>query len=283
MKQPGLTNNQLVGLFCEDFFVMTELIPLKNQELNGEPVNTVDARELHNFLGVKSDFRNWIKNRINDFGFVENQDFLSFGKNLPKPNGGRPSTEYYLSIGMAKELCMVERTEKGKEARLYFIECEKIAKEKKSLSLPNFTNPAEAARAWAVEFEQRQAAEQKANILALEAKVNAPKVAYVDQITASSEHLTITEAAKLIGFPPRSLKDYMRQIGWLYATKDTPKQSEILNGRLVLRTGHFTHKDGTHDTRAYPHVTHKGMFDLYKRLLWENRVTRNEKLELAFA
>lgn len=262
---------------------MTELIPLTTQELNGEPVNTVDARELHNFLEVKTRFNDWIVNRISDFNFIDGQDYLSFTKNLVKPNGGRPSTEYHLSITMAKELCMVERNAKGKEARLYFIECEKVAKEKKSLNLPNFTNPAEAARAWAVEFEQRQAAEQKANMLSLEAKVNAPKVAYADQITASSEHLTITEAAKLIGFPPRGLKDYMRQIGWLYATKDTPKQSEILNGRLVLRTGHFTHKDGTHDTRAYPHVTHKGMFDLYKRLLSENRVKRNKKLELAFA
>lgn len=262
---------------------MTELIPLQTQELNGEPVTTVDARDLHAFLKVKSRFNDWINHRIRDFKFVENVDFVSFTKKVKKPTGGRPAIEIHVTIEMAKQLCMIERTDRGREARLYFLECEKVAKEKSSLSLPNFTNPAEAARAWAIEYEQRQAAEQKANLLALEAKVNAPKVAYADQITASSEHLTITEAAKLIGFPPRSLKDYMRQIGWLYATKDTPKQSEILNGRLVLRTGHFTHKDGTHDTRAYPHVTHKGMFDLYKRLLSENRVTRNEKLELAFA
>lgn len=93
--------------------------------INAQTVQTVNARELHEFLEVKSEFRNWIKNRIADFGFVENQDFVTFGKNLP---GGGKQNDYHLTLDMAKELSMVEHNDKGKQARLYFIECERRAK-----------------------------------------------------------------------------------------------------------------------------------------------------------
>lgn len=95
---------------------------IKITEQNGE--RAVNARELHQFLEVKSRFGDWIKNRINEYGFVENQDFVSVSKNLE--NGGR-TIEYAISLDMAKELSMVERNEKGKLARLYFIEMEKKA------------------------------------------------------------------------------------------------------------------------------------------------------------
>lgn len=105
---------------------MSELIAIKKQTITGKEVNAVDARELHKFLEVKSEFRNWIKNRIKDYGFQLNQDFISVGKNLP--NGGR-SIEYFITLDMAKELSMVERNEKGKDARKYFIECERKLKD----------------------------------------------------------------------------------------------------------------------------------------------------------
>ena len=83
----------------------------------------MNARELHVFLDSGQEFANWIKSRIADFGFIDGQDFLTI---LSKtPNGGRPSREYYISLDMAKELSMVERNDKGRQARRYFIECEK--------------------------------------------------------------------------------------------------------------------------------------------------------------
>ncbi|MDD9334082.1 MAG: antA/AntB antirepressor family protein, partial [Bartonella sp.] len=88
----------------------------------------VNARELHAFLEVKRDFSNWIKDRINKYSFLKNQDYIvfaNFGENL---QGGRPSTEYHLTLDMAKELSMVEHNEKGRQARRYFIECEKKLK-----------------------------------------------------------------------------------------------------------------------------------------------------------
>lgn len=101
-----------------------ELIKLTK---NKQGIETVNARELHAFLEVKSKFADWFKNRVSDFGFIENSDFVSASKFLER--GGR-SIEYHISIDMAKELSMLERNDKGKQARLYFIECERIAKAK---------------------------------------------------------------------------------------------------------------------------------------------------------
>jgi len=87
--------------------------------------NTVNARDLHEFLENKDHFSTWIKDRIKQYDFVENQDFVLFSENSEK---GRPKQEYHLSINMAKELSMVERNDKGKQARKYFIEMERVAK-----------------------------------------------------------------------------------------------------------------------------------------------------------
>lgn len=93
-------------------------------ELMPEVVNEkVDARAVHEALEVKSNFRDWIKNRITEFGFVEGEDFYS--KFSETPLGGRPRTDYIVSLDMAKELAMVERNEMGRKMRRYFIECEK--------------------------------------------------------------------------------------------------------------------------------------------------------------
>lgn len=82
----------------------------------------VDAHDLYEFLGVKSRFADWVRVRINEFGFAENVDYMAVSENLV--NGGK-RIGYILSLNMAKELAMLERNEKGRQARLYFIECEK--------------------------------------------------------------------------------------------------------------------------------------------------------------
>lgn len=87
----------------------------------------VNARELHAFLDSKQDFSTWIKARIDKYGFVENQDYQSFHKIVERETGGTTRIEYALSLDMAKELSMVENNEKGRKARKYFIECEKVA------------------------------------------------------------------------------------------------------------------------------------------------------------
>ena len=118
---------------------MNELIPLQSQTIDGNAVETVNARELHAFLEVQTRFNDWIKNRIEKYEFVENQDYVKLAENkAPQKNGVEKSMtydnwqgriEYFVSLDMAKELSMVERNEKGRQARRYFIECEKQLKE----------------------------------------------------------------------------------------------------------------------------------------------------------
>ncbi len=108
---------------------MEEII--KITEKGGQ--KSVNARELHEFLGNKRGFATWIKQRIEQYGFVENQDYFSFDNIVKRENGATVRKEYALSIGMAKELSMVENNEKGRMARKYFIECEKVATKQTSL------------------------------------------------------------------------------------------------------------------------------------------------------
>lgn len=110
---------------------MEALIPIHDH--NGQ--KAVSARELHSFLESKKDFSDWIKHRITKYGLVENQDYVSFTQKVEREIGGSTRIEYALTIDAAKELSMVEGNAKGKQARQYFIECEKIAKDKHSKQL----------------------------------------------------------------------------------------------------------------------------------------------------
>lgn len=249
---------------------MQELIALNTIEFDGSEQQTVNARELHEFLENGDKFATWIVDRINQFGFLENQDFVTFSENSEK---GRPRKEYALSLDMAKELCMVERNEKGKQARQYFIECERVAKQKLTAqpALPSYS---EALRQLADQIDHNKELQEKI-------EQDKPKVEYCDQIVADNGSMTITKAAKVIGYPPRKFKDYIRQVGWLYANADTPMQHVITSGYMVLRYAHWTDNDGNYVEKPYAHITAKGMFAIYKRMRKEGLIERNERLELA--
>lgn len=107
---------------------MNELIQTFQGQLAGESQSLVNARDLHAVLGVGKDFSNWVKSRIEQYDFIEGQDY---SPNLANRSFGigKPKTEYHLSLDMAKELCLVENTEQGKKARRYFIEVEKQARQ----------------------------------------------------------------------------------------------------------------------------------------------------------
>lgn len=95
---------------------------------NNKGERLVSARELFFVLRgkeTKTKFGDWIKDRLNRYIFVENEDFIGFSLKNEKPNGGRPTKEYYLTIDTAKEICMIENNEIGRKIRKYFIEVEK--------------------------------------------------------------------------------------------------------------------------------------------------------------
>lgn len=251
---------------------MTELIPITAATIGGEEVNAVNARELHASLGNKDAFAHWIKDRIEQFGFLEGQDFVTFWENSQK---GRPRKEYVVSIGMAKELCMVERNEKGKQVRLYFIECEKIAKQKTALALPE--DYATALRALADQVDKTKQLEAKV-------KEDAPKVDYYDQLQDAPGEITFTRFAKLIGIQRKRLIDWLRVNRYIYGVSNTPYQNRIEQGLLVLRNPEGkTHSYGTPVFALYAHVTPKGAGSIYRRLLDEGIIKRNDQLELSFS
>lgn len=156
----------------------------------------VNARDLHGFLESKQDFSTWIKARIDKYDFVENQDYQVFHNFMENSKGGRPLIEYALSIDMAKELSMVEGNEKGKEARRYFIACEKRLN---SLSVPSYqiSDPIKRAEAWIEEEKKRQQ-------LALENDMLKPKAEYFDHLVERKLLTNIRDTAKQIGLSQKT-------------------------------------------------------------------------------
>ena len=186
---------------------MNELISLTQSAINGELQQTVNARELHAFLESKQDFSTWIKNRIEKYDFVENQDFVQLHKKMELSKTGQMGIEYHITLDMAKELSMVERNEKGRQARKYFIECEKQLKEvissKDSLLLGIFKATGDIDKALAINAYETQ------YVKPLEVKVEKqsayiekakPKVAFHDAVTQSSSTVDMGVAAKLLNF-----------------------------------------------------------------------------------
>ena len=115
-----MTNSNLVAVF--------------NGQIANQPLQLCNARDLHQFLEAKTQFGNWISDRISDYGFTQNEDYII----VTERTLGRPRKEYHITLDMGKELAMVERNEKGRQVRKYFIECERRAKEltKQQHSLP---------------------------------------------------------------------------------------------------------------------------------------------------
>uniref|UniRef100_UPI0025BEBEEA antA/AntB antirepressor family protein n=1 Tax=Candidatus Symbiopectobacterium sp. TaxID=2816440 RepID=UPI0025BEBEEA len=104
----------------------TQLIPVFNGTISNEPALLCNARDLHAFLEVGKRFASWITERIAEYGFFENQDYMIASQSWEAKNrGGHNRKDYHLTLDTAKELAMVERNEQGRQVRRYFIECEK--------------------------------------------------------------------------------------------------------------------------------------------------------------
>lgn len=184
---------------------MNQLIPLHSQTINDNATEAVSARELHTFLENGDMFANWIKNRIEKYDFIENQDYVSFLATTKKPTGGRPSVEYFITLDMAKQLAMVENNEKGKQARKYFIECEKQLLSQRPLP----RTYAEALRAYADEVEARELAEQQLAIAQ-------PKVQYFDKLVERNLLTNFTTTAKEFGIKRKVFIAYLLDNGYIY-------------------------------------------------------------------
>ena len=141
-----------------------QLIPLHTCLLNEQTTETVNARDLYTFLEIGRDFATWLKARIKQYGFEEETDFtvarqsgsikcheaestlIPQNGGIKKRGGDKRSCHYFITLDMAKELAMVERNQKGRQARRYFIECEKQLKDHNQLPTPTVPAPDESEK-----------------------------------------------------------------------------------------------------------------------------------------
>lgn len=240
---------------------MKEKVADKMQELikitkNEEGQHLVSARELHDFLEVKTRFNDWIV-RMCEYGFQENIDYsiLSSGN----PNGGLPIKDYAITIYMAKEISMIQRTYKGKQARQYFISCEKKLKQSTTDSYM-IQDPIERAKAWIKEEEQRQ-------LLAAQIEKDKPKVLFANAVASSKTSILVGELAKIlkqngVKTGPKRLFTWMRDNGYLIKRKGTdynmPTQKSMEQGLFEIKETSITHSDGHITVTKTPKVTGKG-------------------------
>mgnify|MGYP000911169588 CR=1 FL=1 len=221
-------------------------------QIGDDTVQTVNARDLHAFLGISTAFKDWIARRVSDYGFQEGRDFCSF---LSESQGGRPAKEYALTIDMAKELSMVERNEQGKRARLYFIEMERRAK---AAGDPiHLLNDPAAMRGLLLTYSEK--------VIALEAQVSdlSEKGEALDRIATADGSLNITEAAKALQMRPKDLFGWLRANGWIYrragGSHDLGYQSKTTAGLLEHKVTTVLRADGTEKITEQVRVTPKGL------------------------
>lgn len=223
-------------------------------EINKNHEPFVSGRTLYEALGVKTKYKDWMPRMI-EYGFIEGVDFSSF---LSESTGGRPSTDHILTLDMAKEIAMLQRTEKGKEIRQYFIQVEK-----------EFNSPEKImSRALVI-------ANATINNLKIENKVKdqqiselQPKASYYDIILQNKDLMSVTLIAK----------DYGKSAKWLNNILHEQKVHYKQNGVWLLyqkyaEKGYTQTKthiiDGCNHVKVQTYWTQKGrlfIYDLLKKI-----------------
>ncbi len=209
---------------------MEALIKITEQDGN----RLVSARELHQFLESKQQFTDWIKNRIEKYGFIKDVDFT-----LHKfMNGKNWQHDYILTLDTSKEIAMVEGNDKGKQARRYFIEAEKQLRSK-ALDFSNPDTVLQLARNWKVEQERRILTEKEAERLR-------PKAELMDKVMDTEELIDIGQVAKVLGLPfgRNTLFKKLREKGVFFKNRNEPKQEYVnrhlfeLKEKFITRNNH---------------------------------------------
>ncbi len=233
---------------------MNELIKIETNE-KLEPV--VSGRDLHEALGVETQYTKWFE-RMREYGFIENIDYCTISQKRLTVQGNETTfTNHVIKLDMAKEIAMIQRNEKGKQMRQYFIKVEK-----------DYNSP-EKIMARALKI-----AESKISILTIDMKElenkleeNKPKVLFADSVSASTTSILVGELAKLIKqngheIGQNRLFQWLRDNGYLISRNGTdynmPTQKSMELGLFEIKETSITHADGHISVNKTPKVTGKG-------------------------
>lgn len=239
---------------------MNELIKITYN--NDRPA--VSARDLHDFLEVKTAYKDWFP-RMCEYGFTEGEDFNPLKIERVQNEGermvARTVDDAVLTIDMAKELCMIQRNEKGKQARQYFLQIEK-----------DWNSPEKVmARALQIAGDKLKRLESKV-------EADAPKVLFADAVSASKTSILVGELAKLlkqngVDIGQHRLFRWMRENGYLIRRNGTdfnmPTQKSMDLGLFTVKETAITHSDGTVTVSKTTKVTGKGQQYFIQKFLGE--------------
>lgn len=226
---------------------MNELITTTHNE-QGEII--LSGRELHEFLEVKSNYSTWFE-RMCEYDFSENVDYILLS-NYEKQigSGGHNKIDHHIKLDMAKEIAMIQRTEKGKQARQYFLHLEKM------------WNSPEMVMKRALEYADKKMLELKEQI-----QLDKPKVIFADAVSASKTSILIGDLAKLLkqnGYNTgqKRLFEELRDKGYLIKRKgaeyNSPTQYSMELGLFEIKETAVTHSDGHVTISKTTKVTGKG-------------------------
>ena len=187
---------------------MNELIKV---DYSGEKP-AVSARELHEFLEVKTAYKDWFP-RMCEYGFTQGEDFNLLKNERVQYEGTRAVTriidDAVMTIDMAKEICMLQRNEKGKIARQYFLQLER-----------DWNSPEKVmARALQIADRKIKALEISNSALSTSLEIARPKAEYFDQLVERGTLLSLRESAKELGIPPKKFVDELLARKYLYRNK----------------------------------------------------------------
>lgn len=240
----------------------TQFPAVSEGSIGGASIQTVNARDLHAFLEVGKDFSTWIKDRIGQYEFSEGEDYVRVSPEIGEnSSGGRPAKEYHISLDMAKELSMVERNEKGKQARQYFIRMEKKARAGSPTAI-DVRDPGQLASIAIQLIEVNK--ELEARAITAEAAVEAakPKTSFYDQFANSDGLFGLQNVGRILSEPPNKFVGWLKQTFLFYQGKALVPRAEY------VRMGIFEVKSEIIEDKARYRtwVTPKGVQYLAKKL-----------------
>lgn len=237
---------------------MNKLIPTQQ---NDENEILVTGRDLHEFLEIGTTYTQWFE-RMVAYGFVENVDFIVITKNVNDVSsfgGIRKLTDHHIKIDMAKEISMLQRNEKGKQARQYFIEIEKR------------WNSPEMIVKRAMEIQDQKIKELETTVDELK-----PKALFAEAVETSRSSVLVGELAKIIkqngvNIGQNRLFEWLRDNGFLIRQKgeayNSPTQRSMEQGLFEIKKRTINNPDGSIRTTRTPKVTGKGQIYFVKKFL----------------